>query len=114
MKKWHVNSVVNKGENLHQSFANEHGTEAEPRSDGQVGSLISVAKFKPISWTGYITTKLETDPCNKQPMTRDTGLHNLHTKQKQQQKANLYIDTTSIVPEKFPFETISSCISGKF
>ena len=32
--------------NLQWSFANEHWTEAEKKSDSQVGSLMNVAEFK--------------------------------------------------------------------
>ena len=31
---------------LQQSFANEHWTETEPKSDSQVGSLMIVVEFK--------------------------------------------------------------------
>ena len=33
-------------ENLQQSFANEHWTEAETKSDSQIESLMNVAEFK--------------------------------------------------------------------
>ena len=46
MEKWNVNLVVMKGENLQRSFANEHWTEAETKSDSQVKSLMNVAEFK--------------------------------------------------------------------
>ena len=39
-------TVFTKGENLQRSFANEHWTEAEPKSDSQVGSLMNFAEFK--------------------------------------------------------------------
>ena len=35
-----------KGENLQRSFANEHWTEAETKSDSQVESLMNTAEFK--------------------------------------------------------------------
>ena len=41
-----INLVVTKGENLQWSFANEHRTEAETKSDSQVESLMNVAEFK--------------------------------------------------------------------
>ena len=46
LKKWCVKLVVTKGENLQWSFANEHWTEAEPKSDSQVGCLMNVAEFR--------------------------------------------------------------------
>ena len=46
LKKWSVNLVDTKGENLQRSFVNEHWTEAETKSDSQVESLMNVAEFK--------------------------------------------------------------------
>ena len=47
--------VVNKGENLQRSFAKEHWTEAETKSDSQVESLMNVAEFKANFKTANLT-----------------------------------------------------------
>ena len=46
LKKRCVKLVVTKGENRQRSSANEHWTEAETKSDSQLGSLMNVAEFK--------------------------------------------------------------------
>ena len=38
--------TVEEMENLQRSFANENWTEAEPKSDSKVGSLMNVVEFK--------------------------------------------------------------------
>ena len=53
--------------NLQRSFANEHWTEAETKSNSQVESLMNVAQFKANFMVSYITTKLRTDYHNNQP-----------------------------------------------
>ena len=46
IEEMECNLVVTKGKNLQQSFANEHWTEPETKSDSQVESLMNVAEFK--------------------------------------------------------------------